>query len=118
MLNLFQYLIVGTYNFNTLSVFEIMRSYYVYIATNKHNTVFYTGVTNDIFRRMEEHKNKKKKGFTSKYNINKLIFVEETNDVTVAIEREKQLKNWRRQWKINLIKEMNPFMKDLIDELF
>jgi putative endonuclease len=87
--------------------------YYVYILTNKNNKVLYIGVTNDLERRIYEHKNKLVEGFTKKYNLNKLIYYEMTEDISSAIEREKQLKNWHRDWKINLIKSFNPMWKDL-----
>jgi len=93
------------------------KTYYVYIITNKLNSVFYIGITNDLIRRIYEHKNKLQKGFTKKYNINKLIYYEEFVDSVNAIEREKQLKNWHRDWKINLIKKKNPKFKDLYDDL-
>ena len=75
--------------------------YYVYILTNKNNNVLYIGLTNDLERRVFEHKNKLVKGFTKKYNLNKLIYYEITEDIRSAIEKEKQLKNWHRDWKIN-----------------
>jgi len=75
------------------------RQYYVYILTNKSNKVLYIGVTNDLERRMYEHKNKMVNGFTKKYNLAKLVYFEATADVKSAIEREKQLKNWHRDWK-------------------
>jgi len=90
-----------------------MKTYYVYIMTNKSNKVIYTGITNDLIRRIFEHKQKIVKGFTEKYNCTKLIYYEETNDVNKAIKREKQLKNWHRKWKINLINEHNPKWDDL-----
>lgn len=90
-----------------------MRQYYVYIFTNSSNKVLYTGVTNNLERRIYEHKNKLVKGFTQKYNLNKLVFYEMTSDITSAIKREKQLENWHRPWKINLINEFNPEWKDL-----
>lgn len=93
-----------------------MKQYYVYILTNKENKVFYIGVTNDLERRMFEHKNKLVDGFTKKYNLNKLIYYEVTADVLNALEREKQLKNWHRDWKINLINSFNPMWKDLSDD--
>jgi len=83
------------------------RQYYVYILTNKSNKVLYIGVTNDLERRMYEHKNKMVDGFTKKYNLNKLVYFEGTTDVRSALEREKQLKNWHRSWKINLVNEFN-----------
>ena len=89
------------------------KQYYVYILTNKSNKVLYIGVTNDLERRMYEHKNKMVNGFTKKYNLAKLVYFEATADVKSAIEREKQLKNWHRDWKMNLIKEFNPEWKDL-----
>lgn len=90
-----------------------MKQYFVYIVTNVSNTVLYIGVTNDLNRRMFEHKNKLLKGFTEKYNLTKLIYFEECSSINDALVREKQLKNWHRQWKINLIKTMNPEFKDL-----
>ena len=83
------------------------RQYYVYILTNKSNKVLYIGVTNDLERRMYEHKNKMVDGFTKKYNLNKLVYFEGTTDVRSALEREKQLQNWHRSWKINLVNEFN-----------
>ena len=93
------------------------KQYYVYILTNKSNKVLYIGVTNDLERRMYEHKNKMVNGFTKKYNLTKLVYFEATSDVRGAIEREKQLKNWHRDWKLNLIKEFNPDWKDLTEML-
>ncbi len=89
------------------------KNYYIYILTNKENKVLYIGVTNNLVRRMQEHKLKVIKGFTQKYNLNKLVFFEVTNDVETALNREKQLKNWHRQWKINLIEKDNKEWKDL-----
>ena len=89
------------------------RQYYVYILTNKSNKVIYIGVTNDLDRRMFEHKNKLVEGFTKRYNLVKLVYYEMTEDVQSAIRREKQLKNWHRGWKINLIKQFNPEWNDL-----
>lgn len=90
-----------------------MKRYFVYILTNRSNKVLYIGVTNNIERRMYEHKNKLAKGFTEKYNLNKLIYFEETRDVHSALKREKQLKNWHRDWKRNLISDFNPDWEDL-----
>ncbi len=89
------------------------KQYYVYILTNKSNKVLYIGVTNDLERRIYEHKNKMVDGFTKKYNLTKLVYYEATTDVSSAIEREKQLKNWHKEWKMNLVKEFNPEWKDL-----
>ena len=90
-----------------------MNEYFVYILTNKSNKVLYIGVTNDLERRMFEHKNKMVNGFTKRYNLTKLVYFEETSDIKSAIEREKQLKNWHRDWKIKLITDFNPVWKDL-----
>src|SRR3989344_4223409 len=89
------------------------KSYYVYILTNYKNTVFYIGVTNDLERRIIEHKNGLVKGFTQRYKLKKLVYFEECPNMTDAIQREKQLKNWHRDWKINLIKSINPSFDDL-----
>jgi putative endonuclease len=89
------------------------RQYYVYILTNKSNKVIYIGVTNDLDRRMFEHKNKLVEGFTKRYNLVKLVYYEMTEDVQSAIGREKHLKNWHRDWKINLINQFNPEWNDL-----
>ena len=92
--------------------------YYVYILTNKYCTVLYTGVTRDLIRRVYEHKNHfDKDSFTSKYNVTKLVYFEETNDVRSAIEREKQIKNWSRKRKTELIFEKNPHWVDLYNSL-
>ena len=83
------------------------------MLTNKPNGVIYVGVTNDIIRRVYEHKNHLAKGFTATYNLDKLVWFEQTEDINSAIAREKQLKNWKRQWKIDLIEKQNPNWKDL-----
>ncbi len=90
------------------------KQYYVYIATNQRNTVFYTGVTNGLYRRMFEHKNKLVKGFTKKYNIDKLVYYEVFTSPQEAIAAEKKIKGWTRKKKIDLIKENNPEFKDLL----
>ena len=91
--------------------------YYVYILANHNNLVLYTGVTRNLSKRLFEHKEKVVDGFTSKYNVHKLVYYETTEDVRSAIEREKQLKNWHRQWKRKLIMEMNPRWEDLSKDL-
>ena len=86
----------------------------MYILSNKYCTVLYTGVTNDLIRRIYEHKNHvDKNSFTSKYNVNKLVYFEETSDIRAAIEREKQIKSWSRDKKTSLIMERNPKWIDL-----
>ena len=89
----------------------------VYIMTNHTNTTFYIGVTNNLLRRVFEHKNKQNDGFTAKYNLNKLVYFEITPLIEDAINREKQLKNWKRDWKIDLIKRKNPNFIDLSEEI-
>jgi len=93
-----------------------MGSYYVYLMTNWNNKVMYIGVTNDLQRRVYEHRNKLLKGFTEKYNINKLVYFEETSDVTAAITREKEIKKWRREKKNALVQRVNPDWKDLSED--
>ncbi|MGL5206514.1 MAG: GIY-YIG nuclease family protein [Acidaminococcaceae bacterium] len=88
-------------------------NYYVYILTNWNNRVLYIGVTNNLARRLYEHKNKLIKGFTSKYNVNKLVYFEVTTDIYAAISREKQLKCWSRVKKEAIINSRNPFWNDL-----
>ena len=95
---------------------EIM--YYVYILTNKTNRVLYTGVTNNLLKRIEEHKAKlNPNAFTARYNVHKLVFYETTKDILSAIEREKQIKAGSREKKIGLINTINPNWKDLAEEL-
>jgi putative endonuclease len=89
-------------------------SFFVYIMTNRSQTL-YVGVTNDLERRVYEHKHKLVAGFTSKYRIDKLVFFESTPNVRAAIEREKQIKSWRRSKKVTLIESVNPLWKDLSD---
>lgn len=91
----------------------MLHTYYVYILASKSRRL-YIGVTNNLERRMFEHKNKITPGFTSHYNIDRLVYFETTNDITAAIEREKQLKGWRREKKVTLIQGLNPAWNDLI----
>lgn len=93
-----------------------MRSYYVYILASKRNGTLYIGVTNDLLRRVFEHKKKFFKGFTSRYKVDKLVYFEETDDISAAIQREKQLKKWERKWKLELIEKINPDWNDLYYE--
>jgi len=90
-----------------------MGSYYVYLMTNWNNKVMYLGVTNNLERRVYEHRNKLIRGFTDKYNVSKLVYFEETGDVTAAIAREKEIKKWRREKKNILVNRINPDWKDL-----
>lgn len=89
------------------------KIYYVYILTNWNNKVMYIGVTSNLQQRIHQHKNKLIDGFTKKYNVNKLVYYESTEDVTSAINREKQLKGWTRKKKNNLITAINPKYEDL-----
>lgn len=93
------------------------KSYYVYLLANWNNKVIYIAVTNDLSRRLYKHKNKLVPGFTSKYNLNKLVYFEETQDVTAAIAREKEVKKWRREKKDKLVNKLNPSWRDLSEEL-
>ena len=89
------------------------KIYYIYLLTNWNNKVLYVGVTNNLIRRIYEHKNKLVKGFTKKYNVNKLVYYEVTQDVISALTREKEIKKWRREKKDRLVNRMNPTWKDL-----
>jgi putative endonuclease len=94
-----------------------MKKYYTYILANKKNGTIYIGVTSDLIKRIWEHKQKLVPGFTQKYNIDKLVYCEEHNDVNLAIQREKQIKKWNRSWKIKIIKKQNPEWKDLYNDI-
>ena len=94
-----------------------MKQGFIYIMTNDRNTVFYIGMTNNIIRRIYEHKNNLIDGFTKKYNLHKLVYFEQFDLIESAIAREKQLKYWHRDWKINLIKGKNPDFRDLYTDL-
>jgi putative endonuclease len=95
-----------------------MSSYYVYILASQRNGTLYIGVTNDLQRRMYEHKNGVFDGFTKQYNVAVLVWYEQTSDVASAIHREKQLKKWNRAWKLRLVEEHNPDWKDLAEDWF
>ena len=90
---------------------------YVYLLANKHNNVLYTGVTNDLIRRVYEHKKKLVPGFTQKYNVDRLVYFEICSGIVVAIEREKQIKGWSRKKKQDLINSLNPEWDDLYRSL-
>ena len=101
---------LGSQRYNIL-----MRQYFVYIMTNASKTL-YIGVTNDLMRRVTEHKNGQVKGFTSKYHITKLVYYEQGDNIETAISREKQLKGWLRSRKIALIESVNPQWRDLSED--
>ena len=90
---------------------------YVYLMTNKSNKVIYTGVTSDLIKRIYEHRSKLIEGFTKKYNVNKLVFYEIHDDISEAIKREKQIKNWSRQKKIDMINVLNEDWIDLYETI-
>ncbi len=90
-----------------------MKTYYVYILASRASGTLYVGVTNDLARRVFEHKEDLIEAFTKKYSVKRLVYFEETENIETAINREKQLKRWHRQWKINLIEDSNPQWKDL-----
>ncbi|MEJ0021526.1 MAG: GIY-YIG nuclease family protein [Candidatus Doudnabacteria bacterium] len=94
-----------------------MKSYFVYILDSKRNGTLYIGITRDLIKRVYQHKQKSVKGFTKKYDVNTLVYYEETPDVESAIKREKQLKKWNRKWKLELIEKFNPKWQDLYQNL-
>ena len=91
--------------------------YYVYMMASRRNGTLYIGVTNNLIKRVYEHKNDLVEGFTKKYGVHRLVYYEQSQDVNSAIEQEKRLKAWKRQWKLRLIEEMNPEWNDLYDDL-
>ncbi len=93
------------------------KQFYVYILVNKTGTL-YSGITNDLLRRVSEHKRGKVAGFTKRYNVNRLIYYEETNNVQDALNREKQIKGWTRKKKLDLVRTTNPTFKDLSIDWF
>ena len=94
-----------------------MKTYYIYILASERNGTLYIGVTNNLIRRIYEHKNDLIEGFTNKYNVHKLVYYEQVNDVYSAMQREKRLKKWKRKWKLGLIESVNPDWNDLYEEL-
>jgi len=94
-----------------------LRNYYIYIFANDRNGTLYTGVTNNLVRRVKEHKAGLVKGFTQKYKVNKLVYFESGNDIRDAIEAEKKIKTWNRKWKLDLIEKQNPYWNDLYFDL-
>ena len=93
------------------------RRYYVYILASRRNGTLYVGVTNDLIRRVHEHKEDVVKGFTRDYGVHRLVHFEEFSDSVSAIQREKNLKHWVRRWKVDLIEKSNPTWRDLYDEI-
>jgi putative endonuclease len=89
------------------------KTYYVYVLARKQNGTLYIGVTNDLERRLYEHKNNLSDGFTKRYRVHNLVYYESVNDINVALQREKQLKRWTRKWKMELIEKVNPEWSDL-----
>lgn len=94
-----------------------MKQYYVYILASAKRGTLYIGMTSDLQKRIYQHKNELVEGFTKKYGVNRLVYFEETQDVMSAIEREKRMKKWNRQWKIELIESNNPEWRDLSEDL-
>jgi putative endonuclease len=92
-------------------------NFYVYILASRKNGTLYIGVTKDLIKRVFEHKEKVIKGFTSKYGVDKLVYYEHFTDINAAISREKNIKKWKRNWKLRIIIENNPEWKDLYNEL-
>jgi putative endonuclease len=99
-------------------MFKTTHQYYIYILASQKNGTLYIGVTNDLERRILEHKQKINEGFTSKYDVNMLVYFESFQYINDAILREKRLKKWNRQWKINLIEEENKDWKDLSEDWY
>jgi putative endonuclease len=95
-----------------------VKEFYVYMVTNRSRVVLYTGVTNDLGRRLWEHKNHVVKGFTSKYKLDRLVYYEQFSDAISAITREKEIKSWRREKKNELVRTLNPKRVDLAPKLF
>ena len=94
-----------------------MKIGYVYLLASQRNGTVYIGVTSDIVGRVWEHKHKIHEGFSKKYNVIKLVWYKEFDDITDAIYQEKQMKKWKRAWKIELIEKINPLWKDLYNDL-
>jgi putative endonuclease len=94
-----------------------MKDYYVYILCNFRNGTLYIGVTNNLVKRIYEHKSDFVEGFTKKYKVHRLVYFEQTSSIESAINREKQLKKWNRKWKLELIERKNPEWNDLYNEI-
>jgi len=93
------------------------KQYYIYILASQKNGTLYVGVTNNLIKRIYEHKNHLVSGFTDKYSADQLVYFEQTGDINSAIAREKQLKSWKRKWKIELIEQQNPGWEDLYQKI-
>ena len=93
------------------------KIFFVYMMASKRNGAIYTGVTNNLLNRVWQHKYNIIQGFTSKYNVHKLVYYEQHEDIKPAINREKQIKKWKRQWKLKLIEQLNPYWKDLYEDI-
>ncbi|WP_227875125.1 GIY-YIG nuclease family protein [Oceanisphaera profunda] len=102
---------------NPLTTIPMLKSPAVYILSNKPQGVLYIGVTSDLLQRVWQHRNHDIAGFTARYNVNKLVYFEMLSDMYSAISREKQLKNWRRAWKVELIEQSNPQWRDLWNDV-
>ena len=94
-----------------------MNYYFVYILTNKKNGILYTGMTNNLVRRIYEHKNSVFDGFSKAYKLHLLVYYEIQNDINEAIKREKQIKKWKRRWKVEMIEKGNPEWEDLYEDI-
>ena len=94
-----------------------MGQYFVYMLASKRNGTLYIGVTNNLLKRVHQHKNDIAEGFTQKYSVHNLVYFEAYNDIRSAITREKRMKKWKRQWKMELIEKSNPEWEDLFDSL-
>ncbi|TJY55906.1 GIY-YIG nuclease family protein [Sinimarinibacterium sp. CAU 1509] len=92
-------------------------SYYVYLLASRRNGTLYVGMTNDLIRRVWEHKTGAVDGFTKRFNVHQLVWFEQTDDPAAAIAREKQIKKWNRAWKLKLIEAQNPQWKDLYEDV-
>ena len=95
----------------------LSKNYYVYIMASSRNGTLYTGMASDLIRRVWEHKTNAVKSFTSQYNVHTLVYYEQHSDVMHAIKREKNIKDWKRDWKIRIIEEKNPSWEDLYEKM-
>ena len=110
-------IVIASAAWQSYTKFVFLRNYFVDILTNPNHTVLYIGVTNNLVKRIFEHKTKTVQGFTTKYNVNQLIYYEMFNDINEAIKREKQLKAGSRKKKIALIETINPLLEDLSEKI-